>query len=76
VAPRYRSLGIKIGTPSSTVNRSVCEAFVQLPTLIVALASLILWGVLVFVMGPQPGVIHLLLALGTTLLVRWWALRA
>ena len=76
MAPRYRSLGIKIGTPSSTVNRSFREAFVQLPTLLVALASLILWVVLVFVMGPQPGVVHLLLALGTTLLVRWWALRA
>lgn len=48
----------------------------QLPTLLVALASLILWVVLAFVMGPRPGVVHLLLALGTTLLVRWWALRA
>jgi hypothetical protein len=26
--------------------------------------------------APHTGVIHLLLALGTTLLVRWWALRA
>lgn len=48
----------------------------QLPTLLVALASLVLWVVLAFVMGPQPGVAHLLLALGTTLLVRWWALHA
>jgi hypothetical protein len=45
-------------------------------TLLVAIASLIAWGVLAFGLGPQPGVVHLLLALGTTLLVRWWALRA
>jgi hypothetical protein len=45
-------------------------------TLLLALASLIVWVVLAFVLAPQPGVVHLLLALGTTLLVRWWALRA
>ncbi len=45
-------------------------------TFLLALASLIAWVVLAFVLGPQPGVVHLLLALGTTLLVRWWALRA
>jgi hypothetical protein len=49
---------------------------VQLPTLILALVSLLVWVVLAFVIGPQPGAVHLLLALGTTLLVRWWALRA
>jgi hypothetical protein len=47
----------------------------MLATLLLALASLIAWGVLAFGMGPQPGAVHLLLALGTTLLVRWWALR-
>jgi hypothetical protein len=45
-------------------------------TLLVALASLLLWGVLTFWVVPHTGVIHLLLALGSTLLVRWWALRA
>jgi len=49
---------------------------VKLPTLLLALASLVLWVVLAFVMGVKPGVVHLLLALGSTLLVRWWALRA
>jgi hypothetical protein len=49
---------------------------VRLPTLLLALGSLIAWGVLAFALGPQPGSVHLLLALGTTLLVRWWALRA
>ena len=47
----------------------------MLTTLLVALLSLVAWGVLTFGMGPQPGPVHLLLALGTTLLVRWWALR-
>jgi len=47
----------------------------MLATLLLALASLIAWAVLTFGLGPHPGVVHLLLALGTTLLVRWWALR-
>jgi hypothetical protein len=44
-------------------------------TLLVALISLVAWAVLTFGMGPHSGAIHLLLAVGTTLLVRWWALR-
>jgi hypothetical protein len=44
-------------------------------TLLVALGSLILWAVLLFGTGITYGSIHLLLAVGTTLLVRWWALR-
>jgi hypothetical protein len=47
----------------------------MLMTLLVALISLVAWAVLTFGMGPQPGAVHLLLALGTTLLVRWWAIR-
>ena len=46
------------------------------PTLLIAILSLIAWAVLTYGMGPQPGGVHLLLALGTVLLVRWWALRA
>ena len=45
-------------------------------TLAIAIVSLAAWAVLTFVTGPQPGAVHLLLALGTVLLVRWWALRA
>jgi hypothetical protein len=45
-------------------------------TLVLAFISLVVWAVLAFGLGPQPGAVHLLLALGTTLLVRWWALRA
>jgi hypothetical protein len=48
------------------------------PTLLLAVAvlSLIAWAVLAFGVAPHSGAIHLLLALGTTLLVYWWALRA
>jgi hypothetical protein len=45
-------------------------------TLVLAIVSLVAWGVLAFAFGPRPGAVHLLLAFGTTLLVRWWALRA
>jgi hypothetical protein len=45
------------------------------PTLLIALVSLVAWAVLTFGVAPHSGAIHLLLALGTTLLVRWWALR-
>jgi hypothetical protein len=45
-------------------------------SLLLALVSLAVWAVLAFGVGPQPGAVHLLLALGTSLLVRWWALRA
>jgi hypothetical protein len=45
-------------------------------TLLISILSLGIWVVLTFVTGPQPGFVHLLLALGTVLLVRWWALRA
>ncbi|HEX2217169.1 MAG TPA: hypothetical protein VHG35_00075 [Gemmatimonadales bacterium] len=45
-------------------------------TLLAAIGSLIAWIVLLFFTPVTAGAIHLLLALGTTLLVRWWALRA
>jgi len=45
-------------------------------TLIAAIVSLLAWITLVFSSSVSAGAIHLLLALGTTLLVRWWALRA
>jgi hypothetical protein len=46
-----------------------------LVTLLLALVSIAVWAVLVFGMAVPSGTVHLLLALGTTLLVRWWALR-
>jgi hypothetical protein len=44
-------------------------------TLLLAVFSLVTWAILTFGTTIQNGVIHLLLAVGTTLLVRWWALR-
>jgi len=44
----------------------------QIP-LVVAIASLTLWIVLVFVAPVTSGLVHVLLAVGTTALVRWWA---
>jgi hypothetical protein len=48
----------------------------MLPTLLLAIVSLAVWAVLVFGTAVHSGAVHLLLALGTTLLVRWWALRS
>ena len=45
-------------------------------TLLLALGSLILWAVLLFGTSISNGSIHLLLAVGATLVVRWWALRS
>ena len=48
----------------------------MLATLLVAVLSIAVWAVLVFGTGVSSGAVHLLLAVGITLLVRWWALRA
>jgi hypothetical protein len=76
VAPRYRSLGFKIGLRYNTVNRHQVEASSMSPTLLAAVVSLVAWAILAFGLALPSGALHLLLALGTTLLVRWWALRA
>ena len=44
-------------------------------TLLAAIVSLAAWVLLVFFTPMTAGAIHLLLALGATLLVRWWGLR-
>ena len=44
-------------------------------TLLAAIVSVATWVLLVFFTPMTAGAIHLLLALGATLLVRWWALR-
>jgi hypothetical protein len=46
------------------------------PTLLLAVLALVAWGILTFGTMLHSGLPHLLLAVGTTLLVRWWALRA
>ena len=45
-------------------------------SLVLALAALALWYVLALVTGVTAGAVHLLLAVGVVLAVRWWALRA
>lgn len=45
-------------------------------TLLAAIVSLVAWVMLLFLTPVTAGAVHLLLALGATLLVRWWALRA
>jgi hypothetical protein len=45
-------------------------------TLLLAVLSLAAWAILAFGVAVPSGTVHLLLALGTTLLIRWWALRA
>jgi hypothetical protein len=44
-------------------------------SLIIALLSLTAWVVLTFIAPLGVGVVHVLLGIGSTLLVRWWALR-
>jgi hypothetical protein len=44
-------------------------------SLVIALLSLALWIVFAFVLPVGIGAIHVLFALGTTLLVRWYALK-
>lgn len=43
-------------------------------SLVLALVALALWFVLAFVVRIQAGAVHLLLAAGMILAVRWWAL--
>ncbi|MEP6689323.1 MAG: hypothetical protein ABJC36_13315 [Gemmatimonadales bacterium] len=45
-------------------------------TLLGALVALLAWALIIFGGIATAGVTHLLLAIGTVLLVRWWALRA
>jgi hypothetical protein len=45
-------------------------------SLVAAVVALVAWAFLIFGGVTNSGVTHLLLALGSVLLVRWWALRA
>jgi len=40
-----------------------------------AIVALVAWFVLTFVSPLGLGIIHLLLAIGVVLLIRWWGLR-
>ncbi len=44
-------------------------------TLLLALLSLVAWVTLAFVVRLEVGAVHLLLAAGVALAIRWWALR-
>lgn len=45
------------------------------PSLIASVVCLALWTVLVFIRPLGLGVVHVLLAVGVVLWVRWWGLR-
>jgi hypothetical protein len=45
-------------------------------TLLGGIVALVAWAFIIFGGVATSGVTHLLLAVGTVLLVRWWALRA
>lgn len=45
------------------------------PSLVASLVCLILWAVLVFIRPVGLGVVHVLLAVGAVLLIRWYAMR-
>jgi hypothetical protein len=72
----------KIGPDAGAVNAHERAAHTPSPEttmslpLVAAIVALLAWIALLFFSSVTAGAIHLLLALGTTLLVRWWALRA
>lgn len=68
-------MGAKIGIGTSTVNTAPEPLVPQALTLVTAIVALLLWVILTFILKTGSGAIHLLLALGATLLVRWIALR-
>jgi hypothetical protein len=45
------------------------------PSLLASIACLALWAVFVFVRPIGLGIVHVLLAIGAALWIRWWALR-
>lgn len=58
-----------------TVNTLPEHLVPQALTLAAAVVALVLWVIFAFILKVGPGAVHLLLALGVTLLVRWIALR-
>jgi hypothetical protein len=61
--------------PENQPTRGAVRMLPQL-TLIVSIVALVAWAFLIFGGVTTSGVTHLLLAVGTVLFVRWWALRA
>lgn len=67
-------MGAKIGTGTSTVNTIPEDPVARPLTLAVAVLALVLWVTFAFILSVGTGAVHLLLALGVTLIVRWIAL--
>ncbi len=65
---------IKIGTGFTAVNHPPSGS-ASVALFVVAVVSLLAWLYLAFLHPVAHGAVHLLLALGVVVLVRWWALR-
>ena len=61
---------------STDENEPIMASTLLAPTLIAGILALLAWAILIFGGITSSGVTHLLLAAGSVLLVRWWALRA
>jgi hypothetical protein len=61
---------------STDEDEAIMASTLLAPTLIAGILALLAWAILIFGGITSSGVTHLLLAVGTVLLVRWWALRA
>jgi len=61
---------------STDEDEPIMASTLLTPTLIAGILALLAWAILIFGGITSSGVTHLLLAVGTVLLVRWWALRA
>src|SRR4026209_992953 len=59
----------------TTKLRQQTEASRMAPSLILSLLCLAAWVVLTFVRPVGLGIVHVLLALGAVLWVRWWGLK-
>ena len=44
--------------------------------LLAAVVSLVAWAIIAFGTAPATGIVHVPLAVGSTLLVAWWGLRS
>jgi hypothetical protein len=61
---------------STDEDEPIMASTLLTPTLVAGILALLAWAILIFGGITSSGVTHLLLAVGTVLLVRWWALRA
>ena len=61
---------------STDEDEPIMASTLLTPTLLAGIVALLAWACLIFGGVTTSGVTHLLLAVGSVLLVRWWALRA